>query len=384
MQTFNHVEDYLEILGGYSPKGTKPTTFMYEPLEFSIRLARYDISVISNMSGATITGQSLTDKQAELAIKLILKYRKQLAKHEIDITPIENAPQFRQPLREVNRVKILEYQDNNLVLKFPYDRDLIDQLHKFRENSQGRVTWNNYDKEWSIAPTEQNIEWIVQWCNSSDISVASDIEQVYHSIGALKEQDFSIRLKRNSDHTGFEIENASSSLIDYINDNLGGFGKDNEKVLVDQSGILGYQVDQSILKQCSPSMRAFSGKQRTFIQPTVENLDLIFDYAEETNRYPICIYNPKLEELDLSRFKQQDIVRFDEDGKTNTSDYNPYCVKIVYAKKVIPDTWKFPVPLMVTTFEMMYGGKKTQWSNRAEKIIYYCETQLKEDNPWRM
>jgi len=382
MQTFNHVEDYLEILGGYNPKGTKPVTYMYEPLSFAVRLARYDISVISNMSGATITGNSLTDKQAELAIKLITKYRKQLAKYDIDIGPIETNPQFRLPLREVDRVRSLEYESGEMTLKFPYDRDLIDQLHKFRENSQGKVYWDKHDKVWHISPTETNIEWMVQWCSSSGISIDKQIEQAYEQIGQLKEQDFAIRLVRK--HDRFEIENASQSLIDYVNNHHDGFGLDNELTLVDLSGLLGYTVSDTILKESSQAIKTFASKRRTFVEPTQENLDLIFDYAEETGRYPICIYNPKLEELDLSRFDEQDIVRFNEDGKTSTSDYNPYGVKIVYAKKIVPDTWIFPVPLMVTTFEMMYGGKKTHWSNQAEKIIYFCETQLKEDNPWRM
>ena len=106
---------------------------------------------------------------------------------------------------------------------------------------------------------------------------------------------------------------------------------------------------------------------------------MIFDYAEITNRYPICIYNPTLFDIDLSRFEEDDIVRFDRNGKTKTSEYDPYHVKVVYAQK-IPATWDFPVPLLVTTFEMMFGGRKMDWTRRAEKIIYYGTTQIRETN----
>ena len=115
--------------------------------------------------------------------------------------------------------------------------------------------------------------------------------------------------------------------------------------------------------------------QTSYLRPTSDNLNMIYDYAEETDRYPICIYNPTLIDLDLSRFHEEEIVRFDRNGKTKTSDYDPYRVKVVYAQK-IPSTWDFPVPLMVSTFEMMYGGKKMDWTQRAEKIIYYTETKL--------
>ena len=63
MQTFSYVEDYLELLGGYT------TTL---GVECQIKLARYDISIVGNMSSNTTYGQSLTDRQADLAVKLIL------------------------------------------------------------------------------------------------------------------------------------------------------------------------------------------------------------------------------------------------------------------------------------------------------------------------
>jgi len=105
---------------------------------------------------------------------------------------------------------------------------------------------------------------------------------------------------------------------------------------------------------------------------------MIWDYAEITNRYPICIYNPTLFDMDLSPFDEKDIVRFDRNGKTKTCDYNPYDVKLIYAQK-IPETWNFPVPLMVTTFEMMFGARKQDWTLRAEKIIYYGTTTITDD-----
>ena len=83
--------------------------------------------------------------------------------------------------------------------------------------------------------------------------------------------------------------------------------------------------------------------------------------------------------MDLSRFEEQDIVRFDQNGKTSTSEYDPYGVKVIYARK-IPKSWDFPIPLLVSTQQMMYGGRKLDWINRAEKVVYFCHAQLREDN----
>ena len=115
-------------------------------------------------------------------------------------------------------------------------------------------------------------------------------------------------------------------------------------------------------------------------QPTTASaLTLVLDYAELTNRYPVCIYDPSMTstDMDLSRFSESEIVRFNHSGKTKTCDYNIDCVKVVYANK-IPTTWEYPVPLLISTAEMMFGGKRMEWINRAEKIVYYTNTVLKK------
>jgi hypothetical protein len=51
----------------------------------------------------------------------------------------------------------------------------------------------------------------------------------------------------------------------------------------------------------------------------------------------------------------------------------------VYAHK-IPATWKYSIPLLISTVEMMYGGKRMEWLNQAEKIAYCTNTKLRETN----
>jgi hypothetical protein len=83
--------------------------------------------------------------------------------------------------------------------------------------------------------------------------------------------------------------------------------------------------------------------------------------------------------IDLSRFAEDEIVRFNYSGKTKTCDYNINYVKVVYANK-IPSTWNYSIPLLVSTVEMMYGGKRMEWINQAEKIAYCTNTKLREND----
>jgi hypothetical protein len=371
MLTYPTVEDYLEYLAGYEVG----ITALIMPTAPKISLARYDVQIVNSMANATTFGTALTDRQAELAVKLILKYRRQFAKLGIDVTPVE-APVFRMSPRKMDRTKSIWTTDGKIYVKFPYDNVLIKDLQSFREESQGRAYYDRDSKIWYLALTEYNVNWVVIWGDAHGFEVDNSIREVFYQILECEQQLFEIKLvQQGSEYT---ITNAADSLIEYIKEHAGGFGLDNLIKLIDHAGLCGYTIDDSV-NVPSLALRYIGCKHAIHLEPSPTNLNMIFDYAETTNRYPICIYNPTLLDMDLSRFEESDIVRFDRNGKTPTSDYDPYGVKVVYAQK-IPATWDFPVPLMVTTFEMMYGGKRMSWTNRAEKIIYYCTSQLRENN----
>ena len=176
----------------------------------------------------------------------------------------------------------------------------------------------------------------------------------------------------------YTITNAAESLINYINEHLGGFGRDNIIKLVDSAGVLGYTIDPSINY---PELLDLFGPERVVHVPSTEpgSLDLVFDYAELTGRWPVCIYNPgTTQAIDLSRFDDSEIVRFDPSGRTKTPDYNYHALKVVYANR-IPQHWDYPIPLLVSTVEMMHGGRRMEWVNSAEKIVHYSYIKLRDN-----
>ena len=368
MLTYPHVEDYLEYLAGYEVG----ISALIMPNMTKISLARYDIQIVNSMANATAFGTALTERQAELAVKLVLKYRRQFAKMGIDVAPAEN-PVFRLAPRKMDRTKSIWTADCKIQVKFPYDNVLIKDLQTFRETSQGSAHYDRNTKIWYLALTEYNVNWIVPWGNTNGFEVDNSVREIFYQILACEQQPFEIKLVQQG--SGYAITNAADSLTDYINKHAGGFGLDNLVNLIDHAGLCGYTIDDTV-NISSLALRCIGSKHTIHLEPSEDNLNMVFDYAEITNRYPICIYNPTLFDLDLSRFEERDIVRFDRNGKTATSEYDPYGVKVVYAQK-IPTTWDFPVPLLVTTFEMMFGGRKMDWTHRAERIIYLTDSKLR-------
>ena len=149
MLTYPYVEDYLEYLGGYEVG----ITALITPHSVNrISLARYDIAIVNSMASTTVFGTALTDKQAELAVKLVLKYRRQFAKLGIDVSPAEN-PVFRLAPRKMDRTRAVWLDKDHILAKFPYDNDLIKELQNFREASQGKVWYDRDKKLWNLAIT---------------------------------------------------------------------------------------------------------------------------------------------------------------------------------------------------------------------------------------
>lgn len=85
MKTFPYIEDYLEIINGDRDPATGKIYGLFDSTQPIVSLARYDVSVLASMSSATQSGRALTDRQAELAVKIILKYQKQLEKLGIGV-----------------------------------------------------------------------------------------------------------------------------------------------------------------------------------------------------------------------------------------------------------------------------------------------------------
>lgn len=383
MTKYPHVEDYLELLAGYDPASNNTNVIFGHVTPNKIRLARYDVQIVENMAGNTVWGTALTDRQADLAVKLILKYRRQFTNIGIDVTPVET-PVYRLPVRKIDRTRSMTLDTDGIKIRFPYDQKLIEQIRQYRETAHGRVEWNNQTRVWTMGITEGNVNWAVTWAEMHQFSVDDAILDMFESVIRVENQPYEIKLIRQG--TEYIVTNAEPSLTAWIDQHLG----QNLIKLIDHAGLLGYAVDEALLAEATQlwgsALEYFGPKHRVHLNPGAMAPDgqrdlwqWLLDYAELTDRYPICVYDPNSTDLSLDRFDDKQVVHFDQNGKTKTSNYNPYDVKIIYARK-LPQVWEFPVPMMITTVEMMYGGRRADWLNRAEKIVYWTNTIINVEN----
>lgn len=340
--TFNFVEHYLEFIGGFRDH-TGKKFILFETVPPPISLARYDVKIINSLSVQTAEmGRPYTDKQAELAVKLVEKYKRQLLNLQPSIILPDKLDQFELGIRNVDRSKTVYIHNNRIQVRFPYDTTLIQLVRKLITDGHGTVTFNGDSKIWDLAYTEYFVNWVMAVLPKYNFQISEELYQVYEKILAVEKQNSQIVLQQYDDH--LKLENANKNLLLYIEKNIGNINLSNLMRLVDYSGVLGYEVDMQLLKKVQEQFPEYFDLivNRQYTMKWQDKcLDKIVQYAKLTNRLPVYFYDTGT-------------------PKSNTDE-------IVYINKRSPDNLE--PKLLVTRTMMMIGAKKQSWITSAEKII---------------
>ena len=377
MKQFVTVEDYIEVLAGIRDIETGMVNlgwiFSYEPI---INLARYDVNFVNTLAETVVNKTPMTDRQAELACKILLKYHRQLLRKGVDVTPVEK-PVYRLPLREIDRSKLLCIKDDYLHMKFAYNTELISTLKEAAKESSGTLKWNHDLKVWQVGLTETNLTIAVEVARKYQFEISQEVLVLYASVQKVENEPYAIELQLTD--TGCTVDNGAWSLMEYINKELGGFTHDNLYRLVDASGVLGYTVSEEIKQALSQDSNLLdyllSAQHKIKQKPNLEKIIEILEYAQLTNRWPVYVYDPTLNNW----FKHLVIASVgDEQVLDTTLEKHTASILPTDGKKVVfmnkyNTAWENSIPLLISTQGMMFGGEKTILLQRAEKVVFFAE-----------
>jgi uncharacterized protein YgfB (UPF0149 family) len=374
MKQFTNVEEYLELIAGYRDvvSGLRnPMVFYFSPI---ISLARYDTSVLDSMATATISGKALTERQGELAIKIIVKYKKQLSQKLIDVTPIEENPVFRVKPRQMDYRKSLYIKDDKILAKFPYDTKLIESIRSFKKDSQGECEFNIADKVWKFGMTEYNLNWTHTIASANGFEIDAEINQLMEKMSDTEKTPYAIELYVDGDH--LNITNCPEGLREYITDKLGGFGLANLEKLVDNSGELGYTIRPDLASALTTQYGKFfvkiaQVKEAKLQQVTQERFTDLMKYALNVKRGPVVIYEPSHSGALLNMLLAADlgvhIQMLHIKGKQHNIQIDPDA-QIIYTVSTIKHMEY--IPMLVSAGGMIYGSDKQIMFQHAGKVIY--------------
>lgn len=364
MKSFACVEDYLEIISGYRDPVTNQTNNWFVEFKPIINLARYDVRVLETMTHTVASNLPLTERQGELLCKLILNYSRQLAARGIDVAPVRQ-PQWRMPLRHMDYTRRLVKEGDILVVQFPFNTELVEDIKTFARDSQGSARWNRERKVWLVSLTEYNVSWLHAWAVLNQFEIDPAVHDLMQLITAVEKLGYRIELDIQGDR--LNISNCEHSLIDYVEQHLGGFALDNLLQLVDNSSHLGYTVAPAIAQQLITQYGArfynLLSSREIKINPTAmfanNDFDSVLDYADALQRWPVVVYEPDLSGRMLTKLR-------DRYGDDLAGKYI-HTIKPVHNLKTIP--------LLISSAGMMFGGDKSLMVQNAEKIVY-CAAEV--------
>ena len=375
MQKFTYVEDYLEIINGDRDPVTNKYYGMFGKIEPIISLARYDVRVINSMATSVRGGQGLTDKQAELACKLVLKYQRQLASLGVDVSPVEN-PVYRMPLRDIDRRRLMWIEQDKIVLQFSFEPKVVDMVRDATKISCGSWRFHNEEtKQWRIALTEPNLAATMFIARHHDFEIDSQLFDIEKKITQTEPQHVQLDVV----DTQLVIHNAPASLLEFVTKKAGDITINNLIKIIDLAGVCHFLVSQQVedlfLKKFE-STRLFNLLKGNHVNynpdANKEVLDALFVYAQVTERLPVYVYEPDLSNRLRDKFV---LGYFNEDevlfAPRNNEPIDTTDKKVVYFTKY-RSHWPQDIPLLVTSAGMMHGAEKTLLLQRAEKVVFFA------------
>jgi hypothetical protein len=375
MRQFTHVEDYLEVIVGHrDPVSGKLRNQWLNDIEPIINLARYDVKVLESMATSVSVSQFLTLRQAELLVKIVLKYERQLRAQGIDVNPVRQ-PVWRLPLRSLDYTCSLRRDGDRLLIRFPFNNDHIGDIRDFSKTSQGAVTWDRDRRVWTAAITEYNVSWLTTWANQHRFEIDSAVYHAMDQIHQVESQPYAIELYIRGDQ--LDIRNSPDSLREYIQAH-GGFGLDRLLYLVDMSGVLGYTVEpaiaESIIATRGSKFYNLLVHRELRLDPAKfannNDFDTVLDYAEAVGRGPVVIYEPDSSYRMLKQLQQR--VGTDEVFKMQ---------QYIHTQQPIVDR---PIGLLISSAGMIFGGDRQHMLQQAEKVVYVAQEVYNNKNNTRV
>ena len=379
MKTYAHVEDYLEVIAGKrsvdgTPLSTGFSLFGFSEFKPIVSLARYDVSFLDSVTDATLGSTSLTDRQAELAVRIISKYNRQLHAHNISVDGIVETPVYRKPIRVIDRSKYAEVCDGEILVRFPYDQKLIEYIRDNAKDSQGRIRFDRDLKAWRAALTEYNVNWVVALAETYEFVLDQTIRDSMQMILDSESLKYSIQLELEQDH--LTIANAPAPLLEYLGNSNNQFPLSDIAVLADASTVLGYTIHHDVEQRYTDALGTevaimLQHREYDFKSANWENLEQkIYSYAQLVDRFPIVVFDPQC------NFKEWEQV-VDKEHILNlvplrSADDLQVCknttAQVILTNRAIK--YMDSIPLLVSHMGMIVGQDKRIMTDASEKVFY--------------
>ena len=148
-----------------------------------------DRKILQSFRSQILKDMGFTQKQLDVAIKIIFSRSADFVKHNIDFITVTKT---KLPVRTINRLYQAGIKNNKIVLNIPFDSQIIDVLRERANNLKTRkqFRFENYSKTWTIDITDANLfdVYSLIYTKNCEKKFDSELEQYMKQIADIVNQ----------------------------------------------------------------------------------------------------------------------------------------------------------------------------------------------------
>lgn len=190
-----------------------------------VRVSDYDKKIADSLGWQCIDNKAFTQKQSEIAIRLLKKYKKQIiALGKPEIEQILENPLFRNSIRVIDLQTSVTFdkQAQRFKLKFPFNQELVTKIRQFgTKNTLSKPNWDADGKVWQFEANENSLEFIASELVPLNFEISPEISNFLTDMQKIKEnfEDYlPMLVKENGNYffKNIKTEFSSKNLIDAL------------------------------------------------------------------------------------------------------------------------------------------------------------------------
>ena len=391
------VEDALEILGGTTHRLV------------NVRIDVGETNLMRSLARQVSRGTALTDRQFELAIKKIEKYRKGLEQNFINVDDLLIGKSLRMPLRQIDRTQIISLlTDTNkklkVVIKFVFSKKFAGLWNALQDELNVSVDEKKGEKH--LGFNEQDFYKIVNALQPLGFTLSPNAQLYYEKIDEISENSQNYEPCLDLVNDTLVLKNINKRCQEYLDKEFPERKDSDFLVFLDRLKNCGiYPKNPKIIEKITEITDnnlvkniLVSNETRFRLNPQEHTCASVFNILDELNQWPLLIIVDETKEAIsltktlchglISKFNHSEITVFFrlENGNPEQEEFNQFVrdnhlnnyidskTKAVFVSKnripkpLFSADWHPRTALVTSNHEF---GKTSAYLNDFSSVYYY-------------
>jgi len=236
------VEDTIEILAGLRPR------------KVNIRVDAQDIKLVTSLGRQVAKKIALTDRQLDLSLKKIEKYRSGLEKCDVLVDEILSLKPLKWPLRVIDRTQSIWIENDTeskkpvIMVKYVFSKKFAEIWAKIEENLSAYAGNDKNIKR--VTYTERNLHSVVKGLEPMNFTITDEIREICEKIEKILENPDNFAPYLDYDNGKLILKNSNAKCEEVFSKKIENFLDSNILEYVDYAKSLGISLkSRNLLKK---------------------------------------------------------------------------------------------------------------------------------------